>query len=431
MINSAYKYTLFTQGGFSQPVVREMRSIPNRCDQSAFVHWMRYNKSFKDHVRFKKTSSNFFRNRYTDFLVLDLDISIKKDTLQGGYHSEAQLSLLGLIQDSIIEFMELLNQEFGVSPNEAQYFFSGYKGYHLLLPTTWFGLHPQSKLEKFIELLISEITTGLSIVPFIDLNVYQRNRWIRIPNSLHEKSRRFKIPLAFNELRKLSPNQVIELAREQRVDSWSINQNEISTNIQLNEKSTSLLSSTYFVKLGIAEVQLREGVSRGERCDKAFKIALSLRDLEICQQEVEDKMLMWNMLNRPPLNIRGDLIPIIKSTFSRQPRDLLVNSQALIFRHNRNSEWWARFTPEQCWAITQIISKTYNKEVLLENGISISPGSTFLSNKSLADDSMLSEGKCRHLLGKLEKFDLIRIIQHDEGKVVTWNDDLKKIILCI
>ncbi|MBC8550950.1 MAG: hypothetical protein H8D23_14995 [Candidatus Brocadiales bacterium] len=364
-------------------------------------------------------------------MLIDLDLLIQNKNT-GGVHNytQAEIQRLSKIQHSIIEFVESLCQEFGVDPNQAQYFFSGFKGYHIMLPSRWFGLHPQPKLEKFIELLIRDITQGLSIGQFIDWGVYQRNRWVRIPNTINKAAGLFKIPIQYSELLSLTQRQIIRMAQTQRSNFWSIDLNEVDKNQGLNKKCVSLQSSSNFIQINSVHSRLSEGVALGERCDTALVIATSLRDLLISIDEAENKLVHWNKSNRPPLDVRSELIPIIKNAFSRSPRTQYITPDGLILQHIRNFEWWARFNHEDRWIILQIISRTNTTDKVWQEEVTVPKGSLVLSNKTLADNSTSTEGKCRHLLNKLKRLGIIDYEQSEFGKLVTWNEEMRGIILC-
>jgi len=426
-----YAYTYCTEGDFSQGRVCKIRSITNKNFLVGFIHVMRYRKEFQYHIEQNKSSSGFYRSRYTDWIIIDLDLHIQiKYANRAHNYTQAQIKGLSKIQNSIIEFMESLSEEFGIDQNQAQYFFSGFKGYHIMLPSRWFGLHPQPKLEKFIELLIRDITQGLSISQYIDWAVYQRNRWVRIPNSLNKASGLYKIPIQYSELFSLTSRQIIEKAIIKRDNIWGIDLNEIDKNQGLYSRCVSLQSSSYFIQLSSVQSKLGEGVALGERSDTALTIAVSLRDIKISRDESECKLVHWNKLNRPPLEVRSELLPIIKNVFSRQPRAHQVNAQGLILQHIRNFEWWARFNHEDRWIILQIISRTNTTDNIWQEEIKIPKGSLVVSNKSLADYSTSTEGKCRHLLNKLKNLGIIDFEQSEFGKLVTWNEEMREIILC-
>jgi hypothetical protein len=106
-----------------------------------------------------------------------------------------------------------------VDPNAMQIYFSGAKGFHLMLDTRVFGKILPSKnsplifdsLRRHLALEIAE--------PFrdtVDLAIKDRVRLLRLPNTIHEKSKLYKVSLSLDELRRLSLAEIREVAQTHR-----------------------------------------------------------------------------------------------------------------------------------------------------------------------------------------------------------------------
>ena len=86
-------------------------------------------------------------------------------------------------------------------------YFSGYKGIHLVIPATVFGVVADKNLNEYYKLMAMDV---LERIPYktLDTRIYDRRRLLRIVNSRHQKTGLYKIPLTYNELRNCSIEQI-------------------------------------------------------------------------------------------------------------------------------------------------------------------------------------------------------------------------------
>lgn len=134
----------------------------------------------------------------------------------GGFSGEASLNELVFDLDSkdpeiarqdAIELLKLLkNQNVDVRKNTKIYF-SGNKGFHVHVALNKFLKN--SEIQNICANICENINT-------FDPKVYNTTRLFRIPNTLHQKSGLYKIPLTPDELYKLSITQIQELAKDKR-----------------------------------------------------------------------------------------------------------------------------------------------------------------------------------------------------------------------
>ncbi|HEY6363965.1 MAG TPA: hypothetical protein VI585_04150 [Candidatus Binatia bacterium] len=106
-----------------------------------------------------------------------------------------------------------------VDPNAMQIYFSGAKGFHLMLDTRVFGkILPSKNLPLVFDSLRRHLALEIP-EPFrdtVDLAIKDRMRPLRLPNTIHEKSKLYKISVSLDELRRLSPAEIREVAQTDR-----------------------------------------------------------------------------------------------------------------------------------------------------------------------------------------------------------------------
>lgn len=99
----------------------------------------------------------------------------------------------------------------GVDPDAYQVYFSG-TGYHIFLSNHLFGFEPSEDLPLQVGLTLK----NLDLID--DVAVMRGSQLIRMEHSLNEKSNLFKIPLTTEESRNATAEQILELAKTQRLD---------------------------------------------------------------------------------------------------------------------------------------------------------------------------------------------------------------------
>ena len=85
-------------------------------------------------------------------------------------------------------------KELGVEENKLQIFFSGNKGFHLIIPAELFGIKPSKNLNKIYRKMAKSFCEKIQNKT-LDLGIYDRRRLLRIPNSINSKANLYKIPL--------------------------------------------------------------------------------------------------------------------------------------------------------------------------------------------------------------------------------------------
>lgn len=101
-----------------------------------------------------------------------------------------------------------------VAPQNIRVFFSGKKGFHVIVLDPSFQAQPGS--EAVPEAIKKACTTLAGHLESFDPKVYNRTSLFRIPNSKHGKTGLYKIPLTLSEVDTQSLEAIRDLARTQR-----------------------------------------------------------------------------------------------------------------------------------------------------------------------------------------------------------------------
>src|SRR5262245_56269063 len=103
-----------------------------------------------------------------------------------------------------------------IDSNAIQIYFSGSKGFHVMLDTRLFGkILPSKNLPLIFDSMRRHLALELPehLRETVDLAIKDRMRLLRLPNTVHEKSRLYKVRLSLDELRRLGPVEIRECAR--------------------------------------------------------------------------------------------------------------------------------------------------------------------------------------------------------------------------
>lgn len=113
----------------------------------------------------------------------------------------------------------LLTERWQIPPAALHIYFSGAKGFHVQVDARVFGrVAPAVDLHRVFSHLRLEVARHLPELPEarFDLSIGDKVRLLRLPNSRHSQSGLFKVPLSLDELQRLSPAEIRQLAQTPR-----------------------------------------------------------------------------------------------------------------------------------------------------------------------------------------------------------------------
>lgn len=108
-----------------------------------------------------------------------------------------------------------LKQGFGLPMEAFRIYFSGKKGFHLIIPIGYLGVEPSKDLDKIYKWIGQDLHAD-SVNQTVDLAVYERRRLFRLENSIHPDTGLYKIPMHYEEVVNLSVDEILELAKTNR-----------------------------------------------------------------------------------------------------------------------------------------------------------------------------------------------------------------------
>lgn len=226
----------------------------------------------------------------------------------------------------VINYLELYLK---IPPEELLLYFSGSKGFHLIIPHENIGIEPSTTLNNDFKLFAE----GLAYISHgkvraaakqgtIDLKIYDRKRLFRLPGSINSKSGLFKVPVSMDQLYKYNLRQMLKWASEPRKKTvftkpqFRAVSKEGYNNIILAgkeyedrpEKTLKSSNSKPKIKEGerlkmlpCTKKLLNEGALKGTRNQSCFTLSNSLFQCGYKLDEVQELIETWNSKCNEPL----------------------------------------------------------------------------------------------------------------------------------
>jgi hypothetical protein len=222
-------------------------------------------------------------------------------------------------------FASLVLDRWRVDPRALQIYFSGSKGFHVMLDTRLFGrIAPSKQLPLIFDSLRRHLAQELPepLRQTVDLAIKDRVRLLRLPNTVHEKSKLYKIILGADELQNFGADEIRARASQMRplaltdesgfVPNVAIGQNAAAAELfrrvsgQVRKitrkpfvyqfRRPDDLQRIEFPCAG-AQAIWESHIEPGQRNNCAIRLASELRLLGLDANQAGDKLFEWNERN--------------------------------------------------------------------------------------------------------------------------------------
>lgn len=168
----------------------------------------------------------------------------KKTLLTGDFYLDFDGNLdddFQLIKEALLEVIALIKSNYHLSSIHMQIFFSGSKGFHLIIPCFNLGFTAKQNLNYDFKKIASYLA---KVTKLIDMRIYDDNRLFRVPNSINGKSKLYKVQLTEEQLLFMGYEQLLLYAQQPSCISTA---NYVSTehhycNQKVSEKIIELIT---------------------------------------------------------------------------------------------------------------------------------------------------------------------------------------------
>jgi len=229
-----------------------------------------------------------------------------------------------------------------IDPRGLHVYFSGAKGFHILLDVRLFGkVLPSTMLPLIFDSMRRHFARELpeALRDTVDLGIKDRVRLLRLPNTIHEKSKLYKILLDLDEVRRASDAEIKSFARSPRLLRMSDETGLVSrVAVDKNEKAAELFqrlrrqvkrfarkpfhyrfrppSGPGPMRFPCAALQWiwQSHIEPGHRNNCAIRLASGLRCLGLTEEEVCDELQKWNATQDIQLPL-DELLNVARSAY--------------------------------------------------------------------------------------------------------------------
>ncbi|SDI15009.1 Primase C terminal 1 (PriCT-1) [Alteribacillus persepolensis] len=280
-----FKYVeVAVNGAHNRNNLADIRAVKHYIGHTeAYMTFFRYNEEIVDHFQEKQTVKGYQGNAYADWLPIDID----SDDLY-----EAQ--------DYVQLFIQNL-EEYDIDPNCCRFYFSGSKGFHIMIPSGVFGATPDPLIHKRFRKIAEVLTKGIKT----DMSIYNKTRIFRLPNTINGKSGLYKIELYPFQISNSDIQTILEQAKQpgERLEI----EEEYDVSAELEEifhapiATKPTTAKTGDVDKYICMATVMKGVGEGERDNAAVRVASHLKKHGLNGDMIWVALDEWNKKNDPPL----------------------------------------------------------------------------------------------------------------------------------
>lgn len=232
-------------------------------------------------------------------------------------------------REDLIHTLSFFKIVYQIPNDQMKIYFSGNKGFHLIVPKEILGVEPDKNLNGIFK-TIAEQVKRYSIHKTVDLQIYDNKRLFRIPNSINGKTNLYKIIITPEELFNLSIDQIRQMATQPRNLKLNINPiiNPVANNQyrqaikqyeqQVKQQNIKAKGFRYKKTLNVTpkciETILENGAEEGARNVSIACLTSFYKESGKTLDEIIDLLTEWNSKNTKPTPVR-EMKSTIKSIF--------------------------------------------------------------------------------------------------------------------
>ena len=253
---------------------------------------------------YKYDSTDQNTANYIAPLYLDLDID------------DIEVNFLKVKQDLLL-VMRRLKTVFNLSDKDIELYFSGSKGFHILVSHSIFGFEPSRDINKQYKKVAIDLKT-YTVNKSVDTKIYDNKRLFRVPNTINHKTGLYKVPISydkikemnsFEELRKYASSKKPMMPRIYKFNPKArLAFDEMIERIDSEEKAkvNTKLAKEFIQRkelLPCVQYILNHGAAKGNRNNSTVALANSLFQVGKEYGEVLEIISYWNATkNEDPLD---------------------------------------------------------------------------------------------------------------------------------
>jgi len=303
-----FKYTEFAVGIADRGKIYDGRLLPaliaKNQNRDCYINTLLFDTPFVNYVKNTNSVSGYRGSAFMPSFPIDIDDSDISQSQQ-----VAKL-LINFLENNFvpIEFLKI--------------YFSGNKGFHILIPNSMIGSVPSESISKQMQNFAKELLENFEY----DSTIYNHVRLFRVKNTRHQKSGLYKIPITLKELFG-NINDILELAKAPReIELSKYEGSPIQFLNSMWQDSAIRAGNIYDIKpVEIDEKSeykffchrniFNNPASEGYRNATALRVAWILKKHSGMPYELTlNSLKEWNKKNKPPLETE-ELEVVVKQAY--------------------------------------------------------------------------------------------------------------------
>ena len=216
------------------------------------------------------------------------------------------------VKQDALTAISYMNTHLKVPKEFIRIYFSGSKGFHIIVPHVVFGIQPCKDLNNKFKTIALEINKH-TLNKTVDTRIYDKKRLIRLPHSINGKTGLYKVPLTENILRASTYNSIklyasmdrnIDIKEAKLIEDSRLAFNEITKPKKKPKRAnnTTFINPNYEIPLCVKFIYAN-GAIEGQRNNTLIILASALLQKGMDIEECIEIMNQWNEeKNEPALN---------------------------------------------------------------------------------------------------------------------------------
>lgn len=283
-----YCYTELVEHEYkNRGTVVDIDTIQQCYPNTAYCQWVYRPYQYQDQME-RQRFGHYNGFEYAPMLPFDFDKSPK---IGDG-------SMVAL-KKHVVNFVGWLEAIHEIEPKALHIYYSGSKGFHVLVPSPLLGITPCKNITKAVKRFI-ELTFDADTEFHFDRLIYKYNQLLRLPNSKHPDSGRYKVPLSFHELRDLDIGEIEEISSAPRLDMKLVSPEDWSAIPEFEQTWRGIVECAESGIPDRVRAYLDKGVDEGNRHNAAFDICRFHRYAGENPTQIYARLVAWDRENRPP-----------------------------------------------------------------------------------------------------------------------------------
>ena len=263
------------------------------------------------------------------------DIKFNETLLYGPFYLDFDIQIKSpkdfrMVARDTLLITTMIEEEMGLSEDVIKIYFSGSKGFHVIIDPEIFGAKPSYNLNMIYKRMAIFFNKH-TMYNTIDINIYDQRRLFRIENSINKKTGLYKVRISRKDLLNITTIQDIqkyasskkEILSDNKIESFHarlfFNRFKLIEDCKaINQKKSKKPAKLFFATkkiLPCVQKIIKEGITKGNRNNTSVSITSSLIQSGFDRNEIEEYIHEWNKLNSPPLSNK-ELTSTINSAFT-------------------------------------------------------------------------------------------------------------------